>query len=177
MAQAVKFLLTFTIIAAGILLSGCATGQGGMTAGAVGPAPTGRAAANSTNGTLVVYSAFEVNADFNARDPYRPEYSDYKICSADGKFLRRIHNDSGTILQDPASVKLPVGQYCVVARANGYGDVTIPVVIGAGRNTVLHLAGGGSWPGPAAFNQTNAVRLPDGQFIGWRAAGEHPSGL
>jgi len=33
---------------------------------------------------LVVYSAYEVNADFNARDPRRPEYSDYRIFTADG---------------------------------------------------------------------------------------------
>jgi len=173
----VRFAFTFEIIAAGILLSGCATGKGRMTADAVGPVPTRRAAANSTDGTLVVYSACEVNADFNPRDPCRPEYSDYKIYAADGKLLRRIHNDSGTMLQDPAPVKLPPGQYCVVARANGYGDVTIPVVIGPGQNTVLHLEGGGSWPDPAAFNRTNAIRLPDGQVIGWRAAREQPSGL
>jgi len=34
----------------------------------------------------------------------------------------------------------------------------------------LHLEGGSSWPNESAFNQTNAVRLPDGQIIGWKAA-------
>lgn len=169
--------LTFNFIAAGILLSGCATGKGGMAPAAVGPAPARPTAVNSTDGTLVVYSAYAVNADFNRRDPYRSEYSDYEIYTTAGKLLQRVHNDSGTVLQDPVPVELPVGKYCVVARANGYGHVTIPVVIGAGQNTVLHLEGRDSWPDPAAFNQTNAVRLPDGQVIGWRAARGHPSRL
>ena len=61
-------------------------------------------------------------------------------------------------------------RYRVVAQANGYGRVTIPVVIEAHQTTVLHLEGGGSWPSEAEFNQTNAVRLPDGQIIGWKSA-------
>jgi len=160
--------LTFNLIAAGVLLFGCASGRSGTILGAVGPAPPEPATGNSTNGTLVVYSAYEGNADFNSRDPYRPEYSDYKIYIG-GKLLRRVHNDSGTLLQDPALVELPAGQYRVVARANGYEEVTIPVVIRARQSTVLHLEGGGSWPDPAVFNPTNAVRLPDGQVVGWRA--------
>ena len=86
-----------------------------------------------------------------------------------GKFLQAVHNDSGTMLQEAVPVELPPGKYRVVASANGYGHVTIPVVIKAGQTTMLHLEGGGSWPNESAFNQTNAVRLPDGQIIGWRA--------
>jgi hypothetical protein len=48
--------------------------------------------------------------------------------------------------------------------------VSIPVMIVAQQNTILHLEGGGFWPNESAFNQTNAVRLPDGQIIGWKAA-------
>ena len=57
------------------------------------------------------------------------------------------------------------------------GYVTIPVIIAARENTLLHLEGGGSWPDESAFNQTNAVRLPDGQVVGWRTAAEHSSKL
>ncbi len=169
-----RFLLTFGVIAAGILLAGCATGKNTMTPDTAGPAPAGPGAANSTDGALMLYSDYEFNADFNSRDPRRPEYSDGKIYAADGRLLRHIHHESGTLLQDPASGELPAGNYRVEARANGYGDVTIPVVSEAGQNTVLHLEGGGSWPDPALFNQTNAVRLPDGQVVGSRAGGEHP---
>jgi len=166
----VKKFLTLQLVAAGILLSGCATGQSGMTLDTVGPVPARLAVVSSTSGALVVYSAYEVGADFNSCDPYRPEYSDYRIFTADGELLRRVHNNSGTILQDPATMQLPAGKYRVVAWANGYGLVTVPVIVVAGRLTAVHLEGGGSWPDRAAFNQTNAVRLPDGQIVGWRAA-------
>jgi hypothetical protein len=158
------------VITAGILLSGCATGKNGTVLDTVGPPLSQPAAANSTNGTLVVYSAYEVNADFNSRDPNRPEYSDYRILTNDGKLLQRVHKDSGTALQDPVAVGLPPGKYRVSARANGYGYVTVPVIIETQPSTILHLEGGGSWPNESAFNQTNAVRLPDGQIIGWKAA-------
>ncbi len=117
----------------------------------------------------MVYSAFRRNADFNARDPYRKEYSDYGIFTIDGKLLQKVHNNSEKNFQDPVSVELPPGKYHVIARANGYGYVTVPVTIAALENTIVHLEGG-SWPDESAFNQTNAVRLPDGRIIGRRAA-------
>lgn len=171
-----KIGLTFNFIAAGILLTGCASGRRGLTVGAVGPVPARLAAVDPSNGTLVVYTAYEVNADFNTRDPYRPEYSDYEIYAA-GKLLRHVHNDSGTLLQDPALVELPAGKYRVVALANGYGKVTVPVIIWARRCTVVHLEGDASWPDPRVFSQTNVVRLPDGQVVGRRTAREQSSEL
>lgn len=162
-----KLLATFLVFATGFFLAGCASG--GLAVDTVGPIPAPTEAANPAAGTLMVYSAYDANADFNSRDAYRPEYSDYKICTADGKLLQYVHNDTGTILQDPASVKLPAGKYRVVARANGYGKVTVPILIEAGQTTILHLESGGAWPDKSTFNQTNAVRLPDGRIVGWRA--------
>ena len=124
---------------AGALLSGCATRKNGLVLNPVGPQLPQPTEASSTNGTLVVYSAFEVNADFNARDPDRPEYSDYKILTKSGKLIEKIRNNSGTILQDVVPVQLPPGKYYVVARANGYGYVTVPIIIEAKQNTILHL--------------------------------------
>ncbi len=158
------------LIVTGAFLSGCATAKNGLVLNTVGPPPSQPPAAGSTKGALVVYSAYDVGADWNARDPRRPVYSDYKILSREGTLLRAVHNDSGTMLQDAVPVALPAGKYRVVASANGYRRVTIPVVIEAYQTTVLHLEGGGSWPKEAEFNQTNAVCLPDGQIIGWRAA-------
>lgn len=163
-----KSLSTALTFATGVLLSGCVSGRSGLALDTVGPIPTQTRAANPADGTLLVYSAYDVNADFNSRDPYRPEYSDYKIYTTFGDLLRRVHNDSGSILQDPASVKLPAGKYQVVARANGYGYVTVPIVIEAQQSTILHLERGGGWPDKSVFNQTNAVRLPDGRIVGWR---------
>jgi hypothetical protein len=86
--------------------------------------------------------------------------------------LQKVHNNSGTILQDAVPVELPPGEYKVIALANGYGFVTVPVRIEPHQNTILHLEGGGFWPDESVFNQTNAVRLPDGLIIGWKAASD-----
>ena len=83
---------------AGALLAGCVTGKNSLVLDAVGPAPTQPRAANSINGTLVVYSAYDINADFAGRNRRSPEYSDYKIFTADGEMLEKVHNNSGTIL-------------------------------------------------------------------------------
>jgi hypothetical protein len=167
-----KTIFALMLITAGALLSGCATGKDGLALDIVGPPPSQPAETSSTltNGTLVVYSAFKVNADFNNPDPYHSEHSDFKIFTTDGKLLQRVHNISDNGIRDVVPVALPPGKYNVKARANGYGYLTIPIVIEAQQNTVLHLEGGGSWPDESAFNQTNAVRLPDGQIIGWKVA-------
>ena len=153
----------------GLLLAGCTTFHNGMVLEGVGPGPASTVNATAADGTLMVFSAYDVNADFNSRDAHRPVYSDYRILTADGKLQQRVHNDSGTMLQRPMGVELPPGQYRIVAAANGYGMVTVPVTIAAGQTTILHLQGGSTWPNQAAFNQTNAVRLPDGGIVGWKS--------
>jgi len=163
-----KTCLPIISIAACVILSGCATSHNGIALSPVGPARQSTTH-GSTNGSLVVYSAYKRNADFNSRDNNRPEYSDYKIMAADGHLLRKVHNNSGTVFQDVVSVNLPPGQYSVVARANGYGYLTVPVIIDANHSTVLHLEGGDKWGDDSLFNQTNSVRLPDGQIVGYRA--------
>jgi hypothetical protein len=154
--------------AAGWLLTGCATARNEIVLDCVGPQPAAAASANSTSGTLLVFSAYRIGADFDSRDARRPEYSDYRILSADGRLFQTVHNNSGTILQDAVPVTLPPGQYRVRARANGYGYVIVPVVVEAGRKTVLHLDGDNK-SDMAELNQANAVRLPDGQLVGARA--------
>lgn len=134
------------------LLSGCAAAKHPISTTSMATASAG-----AKNGTLLVYSAFEDNADFNARDPNRPEYTDYNLLAADGRRLRRIHNNSGTILQSPVPVSLAPGKYTVVAQANGHGLVTIPVFIQSHQKTVLHLEGGSLRESDGIFQQTNVV--------------------
>jgi hypothetical protein len=162
-----KNFFPFFIVAAGALLSGCALSQHGLTLAPVGPAP--EITSKSADGNLIVFSAIKRNADFNRRDPYRPEYSDYRILTANGDLLRNVHNNTDTIFQDVVSVALPPGSYQVVARANGYGYVTVPVIVSTRHDTVLHLEGGYAWSDESVFNQTNATRLPDGRIVGWSA--------
>ena len=118
------------VLLAGLAVCGCATDKNDI-------APPG--AGSPDNGTLVVYSAYDTSADFNQRDPYRPEYSDYKILTANGTFYRRVHNNSGAPFQGPAHVTLPAGNYEVEARKNGAGWVTVPVTIQPGHNTVVRM--------------------------------------
>jgi hypothetical protein len=168
-AQTMRIHASLLAVVTGLLVTGCASNRNHLTLDTVGPSGqlTG---ADAATGTLVVYSAFKRNADFDSRDPYRQEYSDYKILTDNGHLLHKVHNNSGTIFQDVVSVSLSPGKYQVEARANGYGFVTVPVVVEAQHSTVLHLEGGSPWPDTSAFNQSNTVRLPDGQIVGYRAA-------
>lgn len=151
-----------------MLLAGCGGARTALVLEPVGPVPSLAKTESSSDGVLMVYSACEAGPNFGRRDPYRPVCSDYKILSSTGTLLRAVHNDSGTILQQPAAVSLPAGRYRVVARANGFGTVTVPVIIEAGRSTIVHLEGD-SWPRTGPKDSTNLVHLPDGEAIGWRA--------
>lgn len=166
MKMTLKVCLT---MAAGALMVGCAGIKGGLTLDTAGPDPGQAAVANSGNGTLVVFSAYKVNADFNAADPNAREHSDYRILDADGKSVTWVRNATAGVLLEPVPVDLPAGKYSVFARSNGYGTVTIPVIIVAGEKTVLHLDDTANWPGKPGANQNDAVRLPDGDIVGWKA--------
>jgi hypothetical protein len=166
-----KTYYTVVILTAATLWSGCAFGPRGMVLEPVGPSPT-PVAENNGEGSLVVYTAYDVNFISAGDYEHRRHYSDYKILAEDGKPLRTVHNDIGTNLRQAAHVTLPAGKYRVVANANGYGTVTVPVVIGSNRQTVVHLEGGASWPDMTADSQASAVRLPDGEIVGWRAPTE-----
>lgn len=155
-----------------ILLSGCVTDKTNFTTATVGPVPTDPKPTGAGDGVLVVYSAYKRNADFNSSDPNRPEHSDYQILNADGSLLRRVHNISKTVFEDAVPIALVPGKYEVVARANEYGYLTIPVRIEPEQTTILHLEGGNFWSNVAQFNETNAVRLPDGQIIGWKSTSD-----
>jgi hypothetical protein len=163
-----RLALIFMAGLATALLSGCASSNG-LVLGTVGPQPLHLSAFNSTTGTLVVYSAYETGAEFNIRNEFYRSHSDYKIFAGDGTLLRKVHNNTETFQQNPVTVPLAPGKYTVAAQANGYDDVTIPVIIAPQQTTVIHLEGGGVWPDESAFNQTNSVRLPDGMVIGWKS--------
>ena len=155
------------------LLSSCASREPALVLDPVGPFAF-PSADTAPTGTLCVFSAFEQGADFNSQ-LYRRRYSDYDILSLDGKRLRRVHNDKGTVVEAPQKVELPVCNYRVVARANGYGEVTVPVVIRANELTTVHLEGGPPGPNRSHLAATNVVRLPNGQIVGCRAGADNRS--
>jgi len=168
-----KLLVTTSLLAAAALLSGCASQGPALVLDPVGPAPAPPGAPGSS-GTLMVFSAFRQGADFNG-PPYRRPYTDYKILSPTGKLLQWVRNDSGALMAAPKHVELPVGTYRVVARANGYGEVTVPVVVRPNQVTTVHLEGSPSWPNHEQLAASNPVRLPDGEIAGWRAGADNSS--
>jgi hypothetical protein len=164
----VKLLLATSVLAGTTFLSGCASQGRGVVLDPVGP-PAFAAPGVGSDGILVVYSAYEQGAEFNG-PCYRRQFTDYKILSADGKLLRPVHNDSGTLVEAPKRVQLPVGTYQIIARVNSYRRVTVPVVIRADLVTTVHLEGSPGWPNGRKLAQSNPVRLPDGEIAGWRAS-------
>lgn len=171
LCSVMKTCYAVVLLTAATLWSGCAFGPRDMVLEPVGPSPTS-VAGNNGEGSLVVYTAYDVNAPGLGDYEHRHHYTDYKILTDDGKLRQTVHNDIGTSVRQAAQVNLPAGTYRVVANANGYGTVTVPVVIGPNRLTVVHLEGGASWPDMNTDNQASAVRLPDGEIVGWRASTE-----
>jgi hypothetical protein len=159
--------VAISMLVAFVSVSGCMSHGPRLVLDPVGPPPVPSAAAGPT-GTLKVYSAFEQGADFCSQ-LYRRHYTDYTILSAEGKRLESVRNDRGTLPAAPTPVELPVGTYSVVARANGYGGVTVPVVIRPGQMTTVHLEGSPSWPNRSQLASSNPVLLPGGEIAGWRA--------
>jgi hypothetical protein len=164
----VKLLHAISLVAGIAFLGGCASHRPGLVLDAVGPPPFANGGLGSI-GTLVVYSAYEQGAEFNS-PYYRRQFTDYKILMPDGKLLRPVHNDNGTLVEAPKRVRLPEGAYQIIARANSYGEVIVPVVIRANQVTTIHLEGSPAWPNGRELANSNPVRLPDGEIAGWRAS-------
>ncbi|HZL42440.1 MAG TPA: hypothetical protein VFD66_04095 [Verrucomicrobiae bacterium] len=145
-------------------LCGCATQSGVVvteTVGPSGPAPQSQ----GTTGRLIVYTATEVPAIVGSR---HPTHSAYQLYAADGKRLRWVDNRAGSFYQDPVALDVPPGRYEVKGRATNSGNVSVPVLIEAGRTTVVDLEGS-ALSENTRYSRQNLVRLPDGQAIGLEA--------
>ncbi len=115
-------------------------------------------------GELVVYSATYVST--NEQSEY-PTHTDYTLSDESGARLRQVANHSGDFGSDPARVRLPAGRYQVKALVSGGGYVVVPVIIEAGKKTIIDLDGTALPQNLPADN--DVVRLPDGHVVGWRA--------
>jgi hypothetical protein len=144
-----ELLIAASLLVAAALVAGCAWRPHGLVLDPIGP-PDSQSAGAGSNGTLVVFSAFDPHAHFNDL-PYLRHYTDYKITYQDGKLVQTVHNATATSLEGPKRLQLPVGAYRIVARANGYGVVTVPVIIRADQVTTVHLEGGVVRPRGAAL--------------------------
>ena len=95
-------------------------------------------------------------------------YTSYSVYDAAGRRVRTVLNRAGHTDQRAMIIALPSGRYRVVARAEGYGMVTVPVVISALTLTEVCLERGGL-PGTETAAASEVVRLPEGPVVGWRA--------
>ncbi len=156
-----------SLIAALLPLAASAASPGNVVQTPAGPVTSSAPSDAQSKGSLLVYSAFDAGAPVPGEHGY-PHYSSYTLKSTDGKVLQEIKKNAGASLEEPLMVGLAPGIYRVEALANGFGVVTIPVEIVAGRPTILHLEGGASWPASSQRGKENAIRLPDGRTVGWR---------
>ena len=131
----------------------------------VGPPPQ-VPASRASEGGLVIYSALETGPTADSDSAHF--HSGYRIYSADEKPLKWVNNRVATYSEDPEAVSLPPGYYRVAARAAGFGTVTVPVVIEAGKTTSVHLDGS-KLTSARQSSPSDFVCLPDGFVIGWRA--------
>ncbi|MCW5890063.1 MAG: hypothetical protein KIT14_05870 [bacterium] len=131
----------------------------------VGPAPDEVAAAQAHTGMLVVYSSREVTESPTRVDPDVAVHTPYEVRSQDGIFERRVVNSDG-LRTEPDQVLLPPGRYRVIASAQEYGTVTVPVDVVAGRTTTVHLDAN-DYVAARRIPDSARVRLGDGQIVGW----------
>ena len=85
-------------------------------------------------GSLVVFSATD---PFNDGEVLYYAHSAYSIYTADGKFFKQVENHISRSDEIPSLVTLPTGSYTIEARSESHGYVRVPIVITAGRQTVV----------------------------------------
>jgi hypothetical protein len=128
-----------------------------------------RAAVSSQAGDLVVYSATYPQT---LEQSEYPAHTNYTIANPDDKVIEHVTNATGSFNSRPARVSLPPGQYHVRAQYNGGRFITVPVGIEPNETTVIDLDGETVTPGRATAKE--AVRLPNGQVVGWSATSSGP---
>ncbi len=150
------------LFVAACALTGCASDKGLTVRETVGP---GKNTGVRLSG-LKVFTATERHRDGD--NTYYYPHSAYLICDTHGVKIRSVINHIGTMDETPTFVPLTPGRYVIVAQADGYGRVRIPVVVRPGRATVIHLER--DWQPPRDARASDIVRMPDGQPIGWASA-------
>lgn len=145
------------------LLVSCASTSRFTELETVGPAPLRASAAPAaTDGLLKVYSLRGIYNDEGVL--YHP-HTAYTIYSSDNTRLKEVKNARYAHDEEPIAVNLPAGRYVVVALAENYLRVRVPVLIEAGQLTTLHLELSNR---PPDEDSSDWVRLPNGKAVGWR---------
>ncbi len=128
----------------------------------VGPPPSSTPIV-APSGQLQVYSALTGRREGD--NPTWKQHTDYYVYNGRGRRLERVRNTVGNYAQRPRVITLPAGSYVVKARARNYSWVNVPVVVRDGLTTRVYLDD--SWRPPTYARNTQIIRAPDGQLIGW----------
>lgn len=162
----IKRLLKFAAVTAAFVVGGCATPR--LALDPVGPAPETKGAALG-EGYLKVFSAREGQL-YGGDTPYSP-HSEYHVRTPAGQPVKHVQNHVGPMDESAMLVSLPTGRYEVLAEADGFGRVRVPILIKQGELTEVNLETIGRSKGNAG-NDPRLVRLPNGWAVGWRAEAE-----
>ena len=87
-----------------------------------------------TSGYLLVYSATD---RFDDGGTFYYPHSSYSIYTAAGKLFKNVENHISRSDEIPALVTLPAGSYTILLRSENRGYIRLPIVITAGRRTIL----------------------------------------
>lgn len=180
--ETMKPWLAIAVCGATLALAGCTFLGETTVLSSIGPAPI-ESPPTTGYGSLQVYSAHAPTgpdlmeqewtwfADSWSNDLlYSPARSDYALYNEQGTLIKWVRNARNQYDPKPTSVSLPPGRYEIEAAADGGESgtfpVRVPVVIKPGQTTRVHLGDG--WQ-PNHCDARDVVRLPNGDFIGWRA--------
>jgi hypothetical protein len=121
---------------------------------------------SSANGSLQVFSATQKSAPLASDDTQLFDlHTGYEVCSSAGQHLQYVANHQSNMDTSPDVVTLAPGRYNVLAQSTWCGMVTVPVVIQAGKTTVVHLDD--NWFPSSHPQARELVFLPNGQAVGW----------
>ncbi|HYG34723.1 MAG TPA: hypothetical protein VEC99_08065 [Clostridia bacterium] len=151
-----------------LLLCSCATTDQTLVLAPVGPPP--KSASHGKEGYLQVFSATTPVNDGGIQ--YLP-HSSYRIYRPDGQFVKAVRNHMTQSDQAPQRVVLPAGEYYVVAAAEGFGVVKVPVLIKGAQLTLIYL----DQTEPKDLRVADEkllVHLPNGRIVGWRSKPAQP---
>lgn len=144
-----------------LLGAGCSSPPQPTIVDRVGPAP--RTSTSPENaGYLVVYSAWSNFVDQGST----AHHSRYIVKADEGSMSREVINHVDRFDEGPIQLPLPPGAYHVSARSAHFGRVNVPVVIEPRRTTIVYLDGR-AHPEEKTAETASAVRLPNGEIVGW----------
>jgi hypothetical protein len=118
-----------------------------------------------SQGFLRVHTA--TTDEQSGKIPYQV-HTPYWVYSEGGEKVRSVANHVGITDQSPMTVRLPSGRYRVLARADGLGLVTVPILVSGGMLTEVFLQHRGM-DVPTGTSEAELVRLPGGRVAGHRA--------